>query len=374
MTKKFCIFGDIAPEKVNPSDITLGDVKAFLDSLEEGDEAVFEVCSCGGDVFQGIAIANLIAQARREGHKTTAHVISIAASIASVICCACDTIELDSNALWMMHLPWTMVCGNSIDLEKQIQQLEQCRDSMVAFYKTKFDLDEEQIGKLLEDETWIDASSVAAYNFKCEIVETTADFKIAAHMKKSLARFNNKLIVERIENMDKETENEIVEEVVEETVETTEEQPSETTSENVEEAPEEPSVEELKETIRKLEEEVKQLREEKDTTADERVAKCQSVFQNKINDLKNELQAKDEELSKSNSMVSSLSTELEQSKRELHDVSAALEDKKTALEKLNASVLKPAEKVDSDDWKKLNGKDFTKWVNARLGEVKVTHN
>jgi ATP-dependent protease ClpP protease subunit len=61
-----------------------------LNNLAEKEEFVLEITSYGGSVTAGLAICNLLKKASAQGHKTTAHVIGIAASMASAIACACD--------------------------------------------------------------------------------------------------------------------------------------------------------------------------------------------------------------------------------------------------------------------------------------------
>ena len=54
----------------------------------------------------------------------------------------------------MVHLPWTSATGNAVDLRKEADTLDLYRDSLVAVYRTKFDLPDSVIIKMLEDETW----------------------------------------------------------------------------------------------------------------------------------------------------------------------------------------------------------------------------
>ena len=105
-------------------DVTPTQVNAFLNKLDEGEEVVFDITSYGGSVTAGLAIANLIKQASANGHKSTAHVIGIAASMASAIACACDELKIDANAFMMVHNPWTMTMGNAGDLRKEAEVLD----------------------------------------------------------------------------------------------------------------------------------------------------------------------------------------------------------------------------------------------------------
>ena len=88
MMRTFLIGGCIADEAEMPDDVTPKQIQGFLDSLGEEDEAWFEINSYGGSCTAGLAIANLI---KGCGRKTVAHVVGIAASISSVIACACTS-------------------------------------------------------------------------------------------------------------------------------------------------------------------------------------------------------------------------------------------------------------------------------------------
>lgn len=189
----------------------------------------------------------MLADAQRNGHKTIANVTSIAASMASVIACACQELNLYEGAFMMCHLPWTMAMGNSKDLQKEIATLEQIKNSMVKIYKTKFDLTDEEIDEMLEAETWIDVDNYKDWKLNCKIVANGEPLKIAA----SISNKHFKNIPTRILSMTKNEEKDIVkadEKPVEEEVvdvsakaETTEETSTEETS------TEEPSEEEKKE-------------------------------------------------------------------------------------------------------------------------------
>lgn len=97
----------------------------------------------------------MLKRASSEGHKTTAHVIGIAASMASAIACACDKLEIDANAFLMVHNPWSVAMGNAGDLRKEADTLDKFRDALLSIYRTKFKMDDEAIKSILDGETWI---------------------------------------------------------------------------------------------------------------------------------------------------------------------------------------------------------------------------
>lgn len=354
MTKTFSIFGSIVDtdvEKETYEDTTPAQVNAFINMLEEGDNIELNITSYGGSVSAGLAICNLLKQASANGHKTTAHVIGIAASMASAIACACDTLKLDSNSFLMLHLPWTMTMGNAIDLRKEAEVLDQYRDALLAIYRTKFDTSDEVLKKILEDETWILADQSPMFKLKAEVIPTEEPLRIAASGK--MPKFMNvpknlKDIIMEKEQEIKQANDEVKnEEVVEEKAE-------ETAAETVVEEPKEDVV--VEETVTKAE-------------ADKRVSGMQSAmakqmdtmkkdYEAKIADLQVQMKAKDEELVTAKAEATSLVKKLEDSANELSKLTSALEEKTNALDALNASVNTPNE---TTDWKSLKGKEFFDW-------------
>lgn len=332
MTKTFLIGGEIVSkdaDKLSYEDVCPSQIDMFLKGLKPEDDVVFEFNSCGGDVYAGLAIANLI---KNCGHKTTARVISIAASIASVIAASCDKMEIAENAFFMMHLPWTMTCGNANDLAKEIQTLDQCKKALIATYKSVFpDKDEAYIEQLMVDETWILGSQAETFGLKCEVIPSAKEYKIAASIKDRFNKIPKGLIMEN-EIKEEETKTEVVAEVKEEQ-----------TAEVKDEVKEQPKAE--VEMVTKAE-------------ADSRVSGMQSAMAKQIDSLKkdydakisefeNQLRAKDEELNSVKAEFTSLTTKLEETSKELQTTASALEEKTNALAMLNANVNTPNDTLPS---------------------------
>jgi len=152
----------------------------------------------------------MIRQASIDGHKSTAYVMGIAASMASVIACACDTLKIDNNAFMMVHLPWTLAEGNAIDLRKEADTLDKFRDALLAVYRTKFDTTDAVIIKMMEDETWFLGSQAEMFNLKCEVIFNEEPLRAAAFAK-SMPKFLNtpKSIMDLRKDMEKEELKEI---------------------------------------------------------------------------------------------------------------------------------------------------------------------
>lgn len=150
-------------------------LKAFLDGLGEGDEAEIEINSPGGLVILGVEMANAIKNCK---NKIVAHVTGIAASMASVIACACDEIVMEEASFMMIHDPWGYMEGNAEGFRKEADKLDQMKSIIMAFYRGKFDRTEEEIAALMSDETWYTGNECKANGLKCTVVKS--DVRAAA--------------------------------------------------------------------------------------------------------------------------------------------------------------------------------------------------
>lgn len=382
--KTFLIAGSIVDtdaDRETFEDTTPVQINAFLNKLEPNEEAVFEITSYGGSVSAGIAICNLLKQASANGHKTTAHVIGIAASMASAIACACDELKIDANAFLMVHNPWTITMGNANDMRKEAEVLDQYRDALLAIYRTKFDVGDETIKAMLDSETWIIGDAASFFSLKAEVIPTAEPLRIAASLKIPKFMHTPKALKEII--MEKEQElKQANDEVKNEDAEASS---AEVVEEKADETPAEPVVEEPKEEVEASSTEVVEETKAEETKAEEpkdemvakaevdkRVSGMQSAmakqmdamkkdYEAKIEDFKVQMKVKDEELAKVKAEAISLTEKLEKSTKELSDMTSAFEEKKNALDALNASVNTPNE---ATDWKSLKGKAFFDWVKA----------
>ena len=125
--------------------------------------------SCGGSVFGGIAIYNILK--RHKGFKTV-YVDGVAASIASVIAFAGDRVVVPSNALLMIHKPWTSSYGNANDFRKEAETLDVLEASIIDVYNQnlKADVDIEKIKQFVNDEKWFTGAEASEY-FDIEVSE-----------------------------------------------------------------------------------------------------------------------------------------------------------------------------------------------------------
>lgn len=133
---------------------------------EEGDVTVW-INSPGGNVF---AAAEIYTMLRDYKGKVTVKIASIAASAASVIAMAGDSVEASPTAMLMIHDPSTIAMGNARDFERTIGTLREVKESIINAYRAKTGLSRAKIAKLMEDETWMNARAALGYGFVDKIL------------------------------------------------------------------------------------------------------------------------------------------------------------------------------------------------------------
>ncbi len=130
------------------------------------------VNSPGGDVFDAVAIANLLrAESRDKGRTVEVHIEGLAASAASIVTSAGDAIKIASNAMMMVHNPQGMVLGEAADMRSMADALDSVRDSIVATYRWVSPLSAEELRSLMDAVTWMSAQEALEKGFVTEIVE-----------------------------------------------------------------------------------------------------------------------------------------------------------------------------------------------------------
>lgn len=153
-------------------------LKDWLAKLGADDEGEITINSPGGSVIQGVEMANAIKNCKA---RIVAHVTGIAASMASVVACACDAIEMEEASFLMIHNPWSYVEGDAEELRKQAGLLDQMKAVIMSFYRGKFKgLSDDQISALMSDETWYTGAECQANGLDCTVI--ASDVRAAASL------------------------------------------------------------------------------------------------------------------------------------------------------------------------------------------------
>ena len=95
---------------------------------------------------------------------------AIAASAASVVAMAGDTVQMSPVAMLMIHDPSTVAMGNTKDMEKAIEVLTEVKESIINAYAAKSGLSHARIANLMSNETWMNAKKAVELGFADEIL------------------------------------------------------------------------------------------------------------------------------------------------------------------------------------------------------------
>lgn len=147
--------------------------KSFLTDLRavKASEVDLEINSPGGDVFAGIAIYNGL---RGSGKKINVKVMGVAASAASLVAMAGDTIEMPENTFMMIHNPWTFAIGDADELRASADMLDKINTSLVSTYAKRSGKTDEDVTALLAAETWYTAAEAVAAGFADKVTPSIA--------------------------------------------------------------------------------------------------------------------------------------------------------------------------------------------------------
>lgn len=148
--------------------ITAKDFARDLKELDPKGEINLRINSPGGSVTDGIAIYNLL---KNHKAKVNTFVDGLAASMASVIAMAGDTITMPENALMMIHNPWGGAMGDADELRKTADVLDKMKTALVSAYVNKTGLDDTEIANLMTAETWMTGAEALEKGFATQITD-----------------------------------------------------------------------------------------------------------------------------------------------------------------------------------------------------------
>lgn len=110
----------------------------------------------------------------------------LAASIASVIAMAGDEIIMSDGSMMMIHNPMSIVIGESDDMRKEADLLDQVKGQLVNIYATKTGMERTRVAQMMDDETWMTDSEAVELGFADKQTDDEAEI-----MDFDLSRFNN---------------------------------------------------------------------------------------------------------------------------------------------------------------------------------------
>lgn len=157
--------GAIAEESWFGDEVTPKQFKSELVS-GEGDIDIW-INSPGGDCIAASQIYNMLMDYKGN---VTVKVDGIAASAASVIAMAGTTVKVSPTSLMMIHNPLTVAIGDSAEMKKAIQMLDEVKESIINAYELKTGQPRAKLSKLMDGETWLNANKALELGFADEML------------------------------------------------------------------------------------------------------------------------------------------------------------------------------------------------------------
>ncbi len=152
--------GAIADESWFDDDVT---PKAFREELNAGEgDVVIWINSPGGDCVAAAQIYNMLMDYPGD---VTVKIDGIAASAASVISMAGNKVLMSPTALMMIHNPLTVAIGDSAEMQKAIDMLNEVKESIINAYEIKTGLSRAKLSHLMDAETWMNAKKAIELGF-----------------------------------------------------------------------------------------------------------------------------------------------------------------------------------------------------------------
>ena len=181
-TKKFWVFrnqaeegqegrvlelcGTIAPESWFDDDVT---PEMFREELfsDTGPVTIW-LNSPGGDCVAASRIYSMLID---YPGSVTVKIDGVAASAASVIAMAGTKVLMAPTALMMIHNPATMAFGDHNEMKAAIKMLDEVKQSIINAYSIRTGLSDEELSRMMEAETWMNAKKAIALGFADGMLE-----------------------------------------------------------------------------------------------------------------------------------------------------------------------------------------------------------
>lgn len=134
--------------------VSAKEIAEVLDDLEGVEEIRLLINSPGGEVFEGLAILNVL---RSHPARVVAVVEGVAASAASFIAAGADELVMARNSELFIHDAWGLCIGNAAEMRKLADDLDHFSDNIASIYADKAGGDVEAWRAAMAAETWYSA-------------------------------------------------------------------------------------------------------------------------------------------------------------------------------------------------------------------------
>jgi len=123
--------------------------------------------SPGGDFFEGLAIYNLL---REHDGAVTVKILGIAASAASAIAMAGDTVLIARAGFLMIHNTHVCACGDRHGLQEVADWMQPFDDALIDIYAARTGKDAKALATMLDKESWISGKAAIDQGFADDLL------------------------------------------------------------------------------------------------------------------------------------------------------------------------------------------------------------
>lgn len=190
------LYGEIVTDDTNwwtgEKDKTLVSLQSFkeeLDNLGSISDLNIFMNTPGGEVFVATTICSMLQRLKDSGTKIHTYVDGLCASAGTFILMMGDDVNIYENSVVMIHKPINYCYGNAIDFQKCIDVLDTIENStMIPLYMKKSKVTEEEIKKLINEESWLGAEKINEI-FNVNLIQE--EKKVAACVSDLLKKYKN---------------------------------------------------------------------------------------------------------------------------------------------------------------------------------------
>lgn len=159
-------YGNISEYSWWGDEVTPALMKYDLDQFK-GKDITVRIHSGGGDVFAASAIRAML---MAYPGKVTTRIEGLCASAATYVAMAGDRVMMQDSAFFMIHDPWALVIGGVKELGAAIRMLKTIKNGIVETYQGRTGLEEDELAKMMEAETWMTAQDAKEKGFVDEVI------------------------------------------------------------------------------------------------------------------------------------------------------------------------------------------------------------
>ena len=157
-------------------------IRKQFEEAKENEEIRLVVNCPGGDCFEGISIYNFIRDfVRNHTNRITSYVQGMAASAASWIVCAANSVNpenkiiVEDNSIFMIHNCWGLAIGDHREMQEAADFSKRIDNLIIKMLANRSKKDEKKIEKLMADETWYFGNEIFENGFCDEVIKTETD-------------------------------------------------------------------------------------------------------------------------------------------------------------------------------------------------------